>query len=273
MVKDSKIITNFISFALMNSRRGLLFFQFKDKVTEMYSQYLRLNVRKPLDLQTFQKYDPKKVVYYSTDTSAACSKNPDPVSWVAANDEGVFFSEKNTINISPKLTPKNNHKFSWSYRQQLDCLPTYGRGVKTIIPKLLQNKYPNNACCIRINTMWVKRPVIDIICSKQKNIKICTAEILILRATLYEKCMKNSIKEMNQMLKNKKIKIPKNQNQKVFNTLKRLKKFLKGKKLPKDLLNKVKKIKKAKKNLMKKLKKPKKKCKGRLCKQKPKKKA
>jgi len=101
--------------------------------------------------------------------------------------------------------------------------------------KIKKKSFPNNACCIRVNTIWVKRPVVEIICSKQSNKKSCSSEILILRATLYQKCMKYSIKEVNQLLKNKQ-KIPKNKKKKVLNTLNELETFLKGQ--PKSLKKK-----------------------------------
>jgi len=188
-------------------------------------------------MQTFPADESKFIKYYTTDTNTKISKREDyNDAWISANKEGVVLSKIKTIK---KVCPV---KFSWAYFQQLDCLPLYGKGIKNIILKELRKDYPKEECCIDVRTDWIKRPVHEVLCSRQFKTKSCIGEILILRATLYTKCMLNTLKELQAIAKDKRAKIPKNKKEKVLKVIKAMPQIIKRRKRPKAYMDNIKKV-------------------------------
>jgi hypothetical protein len=94
-------------------------------------------------------------------------------------------------------------------------------------------------CCMKISTIWLKRPISDIVCSMQVNKDICNAEMLILRATASSRCMKQSVIEVHNLLKNapnkNKLVIPKKKIPKYSRIFHNLPIIKKGIKLPREV--------------------------------------
>jgi len=238
MEKFLKIISSYISFVLKKNEGDLPGFK-KKTFTDIYSLFIMKN-DKPEILQTYTKDDPKKVIYYTTDPNF-CLNKPfnNEKAWIVANEEGIFFTESNTVKVQSKESfieiKRTTHRFSWNYNQNSKCLPYYGKHVKDEMPKTLRKSYPKTPCCILIETDWIKRPVYDIICSVKSNPKACAVEILILRATIYKRCMKNSINSVLSNTDKKRIDYPK-----AMKTLKNLPKMFK--KIPKIIKQKLRKL-------------------------------
>ena len=107
-----------------------------------------------------------------------------------------------------------------------NCLPDIDTKIMKIIPKHLKNKFPNVSCCMKIQTDWIKRPVDDIICSAQGDGTACNVEILILRATIYQRCIKQGLNELNVLIEKTKntrnLIVPKQRRLKYYDVFKNL---------------------------------------------------
>jgi len=145
-----------------------------------------------IDLQSFKKDDPKRVIYYTTDTGRNFMNNPE--AWGFINKNGYIFTDINSSETDP-------YKFSWTFDQQTSCTPDSDpKYLRALIPKQYRDEYPSDLCCFHIRTDWVKRPVDEIICSIQANKRACQVEIRLMKATGFKKCVKKTVLEMYEFM-------------------------------------------------------------------------